>query len=194
MQHVLKPIEPPYPEDVAKVFEKYPKGKDGYIIKLFRVFANSKRFLTAKGALNLLDSGSPLSIHEREIIILRVTANTNCEYEWGVHVTAFADAAGLTDEQVAATRTSGSDADCWTVEDSLLIECVDQLCRHATIGDAAYARFQRQWNLEQQLEILALCGNYHLISFVANTARVPGEPTAAAFPAEFRRRSAETEF
>jgi hypothetical protein len=181
MKHVLKPIEQPFSPEVAAIFARYPQGKDGYVIQLFRVFANSMRFLTKKGALNLLDNESPLSIHEREIIILRVTANNNCEYEWGVHVTAFAKRAKLTDEQVAATRLAGSANGCWTHPECLLIDCVDQLCENAVIENPTYEQFQNQWNLEQQLEILALCGNYHLISFVANTSRIDPETAMARF-------------
>ena len=183
MRHELSPIEPPFSEEVTEIFKRYPQDKDGYILKLFRVFANSIRFATTKGATNLLDKGSPLSLREREIVILRVTANKNCEYEWGVHVAAFSRAAGLTETQIAATRTGGSDAECWDDRESTLITCVDQICDQAKIGDAAYERFQALWDLEQQLEILSLCGNYHLISFVANTTRLDREPMAATFPA-----------
>lgn len=182
MKHILKPIDQPYTQEIAEILSRYPQGEDGYILKLFRVFANSKRFLTTKGAINLLDDKSPLSIRQREIVILRVTANCNCEYEWGVHVTTFARAAKLTTEQIRATRLTVETADCWTKDEQLLIECVDQLCSVAKIEDDTYERFQEQWNLEQQLEILALCGNYHLISFVANSAKIKPEPGVAKFP------------
>ena len=182
MKHVLKPIDQPYTPEIAEVISRYPQDKDGYVLKLFRVFANSKRFLTTKGAINLLDDKSPLPIREREIVILRVTANSNCEYEWGVHVTAFGRAAQLTNEQVRATRLTVDAVDCWTTDERLLINCVDQLCSVAKIEHETYERFQDQWNLEQQLEIFALCGNYHLISFVANSARITPEPGVARFP------------
>ena len=182
MKNELVPIDPPFTPEVAEILQRYPQGKDGYIIKLFRVFANSLRFLTTKGALNLLDSESPLSIHEREIVILRVTANKDCEYEWGVHVSTFARAANLSDDQVAATRIGGSKADCWTSEERLLLDCIDQLCDNAMIDNATYEAFQQQWTVEQQLEIMALCGNYHLISFVANTSRISSERIGARFP------------
>ena len=182
MKHVLKPIEPPFSAEVAKVFEQYPQGDDGYIILLFRVFANSIRFLTKKGVLNLLDKNSPLTLREREIVILRVTAKLDCEYEWGVHVTAFANAAKLTQEQITATRVGEDDARCWTPKESLLIRCVDELCLYAKIQDDTYEQFQECWDLEQQLEILALCGNYHTVGFVANTSRIPPEETGAKFP------------
>lgn len=182
MRHVLEPLEPPFPEPVARILERYPQDGSGYILSLFRVFARSRRFLTGKGAINLLDRDSPISLRERELVILRATANLDCEYEWGVHVKAFARAARLTDAEVAATRLGSADADHWTVPERCLLRCVDELCRRARIDDGTYAEFQQIWNLEQQLEIMALVGNYHLISFVANTTRLPPEDGAARFP------------
>ena len=47
-------------------------------------------------------------------------------HEWGVHVTTFARAAPLTDEQVAATRLSHSHAHCWLPTERVLIECFSE--------------------------------------------------------------------
>ena len=182
MKNALTPLEPPFSQDVATVLQRYPQDRDGYILKLFRVFANSMRFLTSKGVSNLLDKDSPLSLRQREIVILRVTANRDCEYEWGVHVSTFAIAAKLTTEQVAATRLDDSSANCWSEEEATLIACVDEICAAATVSDAQLARFQTYWDAQQQLEILSLCGNYHLVCAVANTARLDNETGAATFP------------
>ena len=182
MKCVLAPIEQPFRPEIQNILEQYPQGEGGYIIQLFRVFANSVRFLKQKGVINLLDKESPLSLREREIVILRVTANKDCEYEWGVHVSVFSDAAGLSSQQVSATRLNAPDDDCWDSHESLLLTCVDDICLHAKIQDETYERFQEAWNLEQQLEILALCGNYHTVSFVANTARISQEEFGASFP------------
>lgn len=182
MKYVLDTVEPPYSPEIAEALSRYPQSSDGYIIKLFRVFANSTRFLTKKGALNLLDKESPLSIREREIVILRTTANKNCEYEWGVHVMVFGKAANLDQEQINATRNGDSDMACWKPEERLLIECVDQLCMKGSIEENTIEKFQQTWTLEQQLEIFALCGNYHLISFVANSSRIGLEPMSPRFP------------
>lgn len=180
MPHVLSPLEPPFPAEAAEILKSYPQ-KDGYLLSLFRTFANSVRFLR-KGVANLLDAESPLSLRQREIVILRTTAKCDCEYEWGVHVTAFAKAAQLTAEQIAATRLGAHDAACWEAEERLLLAAVDQLCADARIGDATLAEAQRTWTREQQLEILALVGNYHTVSFVANSSRLAPEPFAARFP------------
>src|SRR5690606_3127301 len=110
MNPSLAPIPEPFPEDVAAILAGYPK-RDGYVLQLFRVFANSIRFLK-KGTVNLLDRDSPLPMRLRELVILRVTANNDCEYEWDVHVTAFAAHVGFTDAQVAATRLDDPCAPC----------------------------------------------------------------------------------
>ncbi|MEP2988114.1 MAG: carboxymuconolactone decarboxylase family protein [Parasphingorhabdus sp.] len=181
MSNVLEPLMPPYSSELAAVMDQYPK-QDGYLLKLFRVFANSTRF-AKKGVPNLLDKESPLSLREREVIILRTTANNDCEYEWGVHVAVFASAAGFTQEQIMATKNSNSDASIWDEKEQVLLAVIDNLSHSGTICDNNLAGFQRHWTREEQLEIFALCGTYHTVSFVANGARVKLEDFAVRFPA-----------
>jgi alkylhydroperoxidase family enzyme len=179
MPHILKPIAEPYAADVIDAFKSYPQ-RDGYIIGLFRVFANSLRHLR-KGFVNLLDRDSPLSMREREIVILRISANNRCEYEWGVHVAAFGDHAGFTPAQIEATASLDYTAPCWNARESLLIQALDELCAQGRMTTATLDAFRRTWTLEQQLEILALAGNYHAIAFVANSSELPLEKFAARF-------------
>ena len=181
MSEKLQPVEEPFADDIAAVLKHYPQ-QNGYLLKLFRTFANSLRFLN-KGVPNLLDKDSPLSLREREIVILRVTANLNCEYEWGVHVTAFAKAAEFTDKQVAATKTGDLNAGCWNTKEQLLLKAVDELCDGGGITAATYDAVAEHWSREEQLEILALAGTYHTVSFVANTSGIGNEPFGAKFPA-----------
>lgn len=180
MPNKLIPISEPYPDDIATILAKYPQ-QNGYILKLFRLFANSTRFLL-KGMPNLLDKDSPLSLRQREIIILRITANLGCEYEWGVHVTAFAQYAKLSEEQVAATKNQPAEAACWPEKESVLLAAVDDICAHRRIETSTYEKVCVHLNKEQQLELLALCGAYHTVSFIANTTELELEPFAARFP------------
>lgn len=180
MTQNLIPLEAPYPSDVAKILASYPQT-DGYILKLFRTFATSIRFLT-KGVPNLLDKDSPLSLRDREIAILRVTANRNCEYEWGVHVSIFSKAAGLTAEQVRATRLGTATNPAWQTDAQTLVAVVDALCTEGQLTPHLRERFQTQWEPAQQLEIMALCGTYQTVSFVANVAQLEGEDFGAKFP------------
>lgn len=182
MKHPLKPLSAPFSEKLRQLLSSYPKAHDGKTLGLFRVFANSLRFLGGKGVVNLLDNESPLTLKERELVILRVTANLGCEYEWGVHVAGFAKTAGLSSEQVSATRLSDSDDPIWCEDDSALLHCIDNLCNTGRMTPDNLHRFQNIWNAEQQLEILALCGNYHTVCFVANNSELNREPWAPRFP------------
>ncbi|PJK28074.1 carboxymuconolactone decarboxylase family protein [Minwuia thermotolerans] len=181
MSNPLAPVARPYAPEVADLLSRYPQ-RDGYVLKLFRSFANSTRFLR-KGVANLLDPESPLPMRQREIVILRVTANLRCEYEWGVHVAAFGSHVGFAEAQVRATAGEGGSADCWEdATERLLLDVVDDICREGAPAPARRESFRAAWNAEQQLEILALCGNYHTISFVAKTAELEPEDFAARFP------------
>jgi alkylhydroperoxidase family enzyme len=185
MADILTPVQQPWSEEVAAALEPYPR-RDGYLLMLFRVFANSLRFLRGKGVLNLLDRESPLSLRERELVILRTCANRDCEYEWGVHAAAFGAAAGLDEEQIRATRLQPPESPCWSETEAVLLRFVDELCERGRADGATLARFRELWDLAQQLEILALCGNYHTVSFVANSSALEPEPFAWRFPVEGR--------
>jgi alkylhydroperoxidase family enzyme len=181
MTNVLSPLDAPFSGEVAAVLASYP-SQDGYVLALFRTFANSLRFLK-KGVPNLLDRGSPLPLRIREIVILRTTANKNCEYEWGVHVAVFAGAAKLSEAQLNATRDALIDASLWSGTEASLLRAIDQLCATGCIDALTCEQFQADWTKEQQLEIFALCGTYHTISFVANNSDLPNEAFGARFPA-----------
>lgn len=181
MRNQLSPLTAPFPDEVAAILSTYP-SQDGYILSLFRTFANSARFLK-KGVPNLLDRGSPLDLRTREIVILRVTANRNCAYEWGVHVAYFAKAAKLTDGQIQATRLGRHHSAKWTPREERLIEAIDQFCETGTLTDGVLKAFETDWTVEEQLEILALIGTYTTISLVANVAQLPSESFAPPFPA-----------
>ena len=180
MTHRLLPIDAPYPADVAELLSHYPQV-DGELLRLFRVFANSRRFLR-KAVPNLLDRESPLSLMQREIVILRTTANLACEYEWGVHAAVFPAAAGLSDEQLRATVREKPEASCWDSEQQVLLRVVDALCRDGRTADALQRDFEARFDAEQQLEVIALCGTYHTVSYVANTARLAPEARSLRFP------------
>jgi 4-carboxymuconolactone decarboxylase len=179
-QH-LSPLEPPYPPDVEALLARYP-ARDGYLLSLFRTFANSPRFL-AKGVPNLLDRESPLPLRVREIVILKVTALRHCEYEWGVHAAIFAQAARLGPAHLADTCAAEPDAGLWSEAELALLQALTELCVTGRLSPPLRERFEADWTLAQQLEILALAGTYQTISFVANLAALPPEPFAERFPA-----------
>src|SRR4051794_135720 len=115
----IAPIEPPFAPEIDEHLRKLmPPGMDPLV--LFRVVAHNPRVLGRMRRGGLLDPGS-ITIRQRELVILRTTARCRSEYEWGVHVTFFAAAAGLSEAQIAATVV-GTPADpAWSAEDVLLV-------------------------------------------------------------------------
>jgi alkylhydroperoxidase family enzyme len=175
----IAPLEPPYAPDIQQQFDRIMRGAPPLV--LFRVMAGQPRAWEKFRGGSLLDRG-PLSLREREIVIDRTTARNACEYEWGVHVAAFAEAAHLTDEQVRATVLGESDAACWSAAEQALIAAVDALHDRATLSDEEFKALSAHYDDAKILEIIMLCGFYRTVSYLANTLALPLEKTAARFP------------
>jgi len=175
----IAPLDPPYPPDIQQQFDRIMRGAPPLV--LFRVMAGHARAWEKFRAGGLLDRG-PLSLREREIVIDRTCALNRCEYEWGVHVAAFAGPAHLTPEQVRATVLDGAAAPCWSEAERALIAAVDALHHRATLSDAEFKTLSSHYDEAQILEIMLLCGFYRTVSYLANGLALPLEETAARFP------------
>src|SRR5262249_42668176 len=120
-------------------------------------------------------------------LILRTCARAGAEYEWGVHVAAFAAAVGLSDAAVARTaQATPAEVAAAADADAPGLRLADELPDGGTPSDAAWAALARDYDDAALLEMIAVVGFYHLISFVANAARIELEPWAARFPAGAR--------
>src|ERR1700675_4751902 len=142
----IAPLEPPYDPEIQGQFDRIMRGAPPLV--LFRVVAGQPRAWEKFRAASLLDRG-PLSLRAREIVIDRTCALTGCEYEWGVHVATFADAARLTDEQVRATARESADAACWSAAEQALIAAVDALHERATLTEAEFKALSAHYDEAQ---------------------------------------------
>lgn len=177
----IAPTEPPYESQIAAALERImPPGVPPLV--LFRTMAKSPRVFARMFAGALLDKG-PLALRQREIVIDRTTARLGCEYEWGVHVAFFAQRAGLDAAQVAATVLGPADAPCWSDEERALIAAIDDLIDRHTIAPAVWTGLTSHFDETQILEVIALVGYYHTISFLCRALDLPLEGYAARFPA-----------
>src|SRR4030095_14287306 len=147
----IAPLEPPYAPETAEQFGRIMRGAPPLL--LFRVMAGNARAWEKFRAGSLLDRG-PLSLREREIVIDRTCARTGCEYEWGVHVAAFAAAATLPDEQVRATVLGAATEACWSEAEQALIAAVDALHDRATLSDAEFADLSAHYDEAKIFEII----------------------------------------
>jgi len=172
-------LEPPYSAEIQATFDQImPPGVPP--LTLFRAIATSERAWKKFRSGSLLDRG-PLSLRDREIVIDRTCALTGCEYEWGVHVSAFAAAARLTENEVAATMAEPADAECWSLAERALIAAVDALHERARLSDAEFAALAAHYDCDQILETILLAGFYHTVSYVCGALDLSLEQTAARF-------------
>ena len=175
----IAPLEPPYEPEIQAHFDRIMRGAPP--LMLFRVVASNTRAWEKFRAGSLLDRG-PLSLREREIVIDRTCALTRCEYEWGVHVAAFAEAAQLTQSQIRATVLDDAQASCWSAPEQALIAAVDALHLRATLSEDEFDALSVHYDDAKIFEIILLCGFYRTVSSLANGLDLPPEAHAARFP------------
>lgn len=178
----ILPIEPPYSEIVQDAFDKImPPGRDPLII--FRTFAHNPAILRKQMALGAaLLTSDRLPAHDRELVILRTCALCSSEYEWGVHVTAFARPLKISEEVIRATVEARSDDAVWDERQHLLVRLVDELHDTAQVSDDLWHSLAETWTTEQLIELICICGMYHAVSFTTNATRMELETDAARFP------------
>lgn len=176
----LPPVSPPYPPEVDDLLEALRFGMPEPLA-LFRTLAHSPRVLGRVKAGGLLDRG-PVPLRLRELAILRTTARCGAGYEWGVHVAAYAGKAGLDPADVEATATKAPRAHRWTEEEALVLELADALHDTSRVDDALYAKLAAAFAPDVLVELVALVGFYHLISFQVNALGLEREAFAPPLP------------
>jgi alkylhydroperoxidase family enzyme len=170
----IEPVPAPYPPELQAVFDHImPPGVSP--LALFTTLARVPRIWDRFRAGSLLERG-PVSIRHREIVIGRTCARCGCAYEWGVHIAFFAQRAALTAEQVRATWRGDADDPAWSDEGRLLIRLVDELHDSANISGELWKALGAIFSIDQILELIALVGFYHTVSFFANGLRLAPEP------------------
>lgn len=174
----LAPAPEPWDPDIRQAIDAVMRGRPPLV--LFATLARDRRLFFKFFAGGLLDRGH-LSLRQRELVIDRTTALCGAEYEWGVHVTGFARAADLTEEQIGSLVHGGAHDDCWDEGDAVLVRMCDALHADATLDDQLWADLRRHHSEEAILELLLLAGFYRTTSYLVNSLRLPLEPGTARF-------------
>jgi alkylhydroperoxidase family enzyme len=175
----IAPLPGPYETEIEAAFQRImPAGMEP--LKLFRTQAHNPRVLKRIFAANLLDKGS-IPLRDRELIILRTCARCGSEYEWGVHVALFAKRAELDAATIVASQADASSHGQLAERDALIFKAVDELHASSDITDATWAALSDEFGSAQIVEIIALVGFYHTISFTTNALRIELEAFAPRF-------------
>jgi alkylhydroperoxidase family enzyme len=178
----IEPAAAPYDPAIADALGRImPPGMEPLV--LFRTMARNPRVFGRMFAGGLLDKGA-IGLRQREIVIDRTTARLGCEYEWGVHIALFAAKIGLGPVEIAATVQEPSGTSCWASDEQALISVVDDLVDRRTIAEATWMAAREHFDEAQMLEVIALVGYYHTISFLCRALDLPLESYGARFPSD----------
>jgi alkylhydroperoxidase family enzyme len=176
----IEPLTAPFSAQLQESFDVVmPPGMPP--LNIFRTVGHNQRVLSRMVRGGLLDRGS-LTLAQRELVILRACALCGAEYEWGVHVSAFAEKAGFSERQIAASCTGDIDATFWSAEQTALLALVDELHTTAQVTDETWENLSAYFTNEQLIELVMLAGLYHAVSFIANSLRLDHEDFAPGFP------------
>ncbi len=176
----IAPLEPPYAETTQKLFDLVmPDGMEP--LALFRTLATNPRVFPRFMRAGVLDRG-PVAIRDRELVIHRTTARCGAEYEWGVHVAAFARPLGLGEDWIRATVHADADDPVWTPPQAALVRLCDALHDTQTIPDEVWDELRSHFSEEQIVELIYTAGLYHAVSYLCNGLGLANEPFGERFP------------
>jgi alkylhydroperoxidase family enzyme len=184
MNHRIAPAEPPFPESVQASFDRMPKDW----MPPFRLFTTLARDPNLYGFFTrgapVYFAGSNITVRQREVLLLRVTARCQCAYEWGMRVHYFSESAGLSEEQVYATVHGDAYGSCWDEADRTILKLADSLHDHATIDAELWEQLSPAFSDEAILELILLAGHYRTTAYLSNGLAFPLEPhVGRPFPA-----------
>jgi 4-carboxymuconolactone decarboxylase len=112
-------------------------------------FNNAVRFQTGIGE------------RTREIVIMRVSALTGCDYVWNVHQSNYAGPAGITPQEIEALRDwrkSGS----FSEKERALLAYVDAMTVEVAVPDAVFDGMRKHFNEREILELTVLTSAYNM--------------------------------
>lgn len=115
-------------------------------------------------------SASSIEPRHREMLILRVAAVRQAEYEWAQHVYLARDA-GLDDTEIERI-IEGPDAAGWSAVESALLSAADELIADARIDDTTWAALADEFDTRQLMDLVFTVGAYELLAMAFRSFNV----------------------
>ena len=152
----LRPDEPTHPMPERRADR--PKG-----LNVLGTLAHHPKLTAAYHAFNgQVQFGTTLTQRQRELLVLRVAAIRDCEYEWAQHAVIAADV-GISAEEV--TRVAqGPDAPGWSARDAALLRAADELVEDARISDATWSALRDELEVPQVMDLIFTVGAYETLA------------------------------
>jgi 4-carboxymuconolactone decarboxylase len=105
----------------------------------------------------------------RELAVLQVARETECEYEWVQHVDVGRHV-GLTDRQIAGVREGRfGDRDCFSELEQAVLEFTGAVVRGPRVDERVYSAVADRISPRELVELLLTIGNYLMIARLMTT-------------------------
>lgn len=154
-----------------------PRGDE---LNVFATLARHPNLVGRFAALtNLLRNESSVPFREREIVILRVAARTDCVYEYAQHESV-ARSAGLSEAEIRAAIFGGPSD--WSDREGALIRLVDELHDGSIISDDTYQAVQDGRTDIELIDLVMLVGLYHMTAWFMNGFQIQPEEGLPRWP------------
>ncbi|MYD71162.1 MAG: carboxymuconolactone decarboxylase family protein [Acidobacteria bacterium] len=179
------PADVPYritvPEREPRLAMARLEPLDGPGIAVRRTFARHPAMAEARGPrAGYINRISPLSPHDREILILRIGWNCQAVYEWAKHVGTVGRARdhGVDPRAVAL----GPDAPGAGGREAILLRLVDELYQNAIVSDETWRALTAEYDTVEAMSAVYTPSSYRATSMSLNAYGVQLEPGDEGFP------------
>ena len=115
--------------------------------------------------------GSTLTPRQRELLVLRVAAVRDSQYEWAQHLASATDNGIDVDE--AERVAVGAEAPGWTDLERAMLQAVDELVEDARIGNETWAILAAELDEQQLMDLVFTVGVYEVFAMALRTFAVP---------------------
>jgi alkylhydroperoxidase family enzyme len=115
--------------------------------------------------------GSTLTPRQRELLVLRVAAVRDSQYEWAQHVASAAD--NDIDADEVERIAVGPEAPGWSDLERALLRAVDELVVDALIGNETWALLAAELEEQQLMDLVFTVGVYEVFAMALRTFAVP---------------------
>jgi hypothetical protein len=174
----MEPLAPPYASEVQAVLDRLPVDWAPPFVH-YTILARDPRLLSAYLQSVAYISPSHLTVHQREVFLLRVCGRCRNAFEWCLRAHYFADAAGLTEAELHASVHGDARGAMWTSNDRLLLRLADELHDTASISDQLWSDLHVDFTDEALLQLLLMAGHYRTNAYLAKGLKLPVDPRAS---------------
>ena len=160
----------------------YIAGSRGHVVGPFVVLLNSPELAERIARVgSYIRFENTLDPAMRELAILTVARNWDCQFEWTAHE-PIAKGDGARPEAIAAVRDRTAPAGL-TEDEAMVFEYVNALLQTGRVPDDVFARALEQLGTRSVTDLTATAGYYSMLACVLNAAEMlPDEGTPHLLP------------